>query len=258
MAADTGLQTRLKLAGQQYDQQTGLYYMRARYYDPALGRFLSEDPIGIAGGLNLYAYAGNDPVNQWDPTGLSAGVTCDWVWYELTWRYIEGDRKGEISRITYERKWECTKVSGGGDAWGGVKSGSSSTASSPSTMGQSVDQRERLLELPDEIQRCVANAQSSALASGAVGALAGGARGLVVGWVATVGPARSVGATAGVVVGLSTGGAGAVPAAHTGYWGTKILGTGAFTFESAREGFFHAAALSLIASMLQCGVEFAR
>jgi RHS repeat-associated protein len=78
VAADTGLKTRLKLAGQQYDQEVGLYYMRARYYDPALGRFLSEDPIGIAGGLNLYAYAGNDPVNMWDPTGLdpAGGDPC--------------------------------------------------------------------------------------------------------------------------------------------------------------------------------------
>ena len=69
--ADTGTTTRLRLAGQQYDQGSRLYYMRARYYDPDLGRFLSEDPIGISGGLNLYAYAGNDPVNMWDPSGTS-------------------------------------------------------------------------------------------------------------------------------------------------------------------------------------------
>ena len=68
--ADTGTTTRLRLAGQQYDQGSRLYFMRARYYDPDLGRFLSEDPIGISGGLNLYAYAGNDPVNMWDPSGL--------------------------------------------------------------------------------------------------------------------------------------------------------------------------------------------
>jgi RHS repeat-associated protein len=65
------------MAGAQYDQETGLYYMRARYYDPELGRFLSEDPIGIAGGLNLYAYAGNDPVNASDPAGLDPCTTPD-------------------------------------------------------------------------------------------------------------------------------------------------------------------------------------
>ena len=50
---------------------TGLYYNRARYYDPQLGRFISEDPIGLEGGINAYAYAGNDPVNGTDPFGLA-------------------------------------------------------------------------------------------------------------------------------------------------------------------------------------------
>ena len=68
-ATDTSV-VRFRFAGAEYDQETGLYYMRARYYDPALGRFLSEDPIGIDGGLNLYAYAGNDPTNRSDPSGL--------------------------------------------------------------------------------------------------------------------------------------------------------------------------------------------
>jgi RHS repeat-associated protein len=49
---------------------TGLYYYRARYYSPALQRFISEDPLGFSGGdLNLYAYTGNDPVNMVDPSG---------------------------------------------------------------------------------------------------------------------------------------------------------------------------------------------
>ena len=56
------------------DAQTGLYYVRARWYDPFLGRFMSEDPIGLEGGINQYAYALNDPVNLSDPTGL---WTCD-------------------------------------------------------------------------------------------------------------------------------------------------------------------------------------
>ncbi|MGE3527338.1 MAG: RHS repeat-associated core domain-containing protein [Gemmatimonadales bacterium] len=69
-APDTGVTTRIRLGGREYDRETGLYYLRGRYYDPGLGRFLSEDPLGVAGGLNLYAYAGNDPINHRDPYGL--------------------------------------------------------------------------------------------------------------------------------------------------------------------------------------------
>jgi RHS repeat-associated protein len=59
-------------AGYRYDSETGLYYVNARYYNPNLGRFLQTDPIGLSGGRNLYAYVGNDPINLFDPTGLSA------------------------------------------------------------------------------------------------------------------------------------------------------------------------------------------
>jgi RHS repeat-associated protein len=55
---------------------TGLYYVRARWYDPATRSFISEDPTGIAGGLYTYAFAGNDPVNGQDPTGLW-GISYD-------------------------------------------------------------------------------------------------------------------------------------------------------------------------------------
>jgi len=69
--ADTGFFiVRYRMGQQEYDGETALYHMGARYYDPQLGRWLSEDPAGIAGGLNLYAYAGNDPVNGRDPTGM--------------------------------------------------------------------------------------------------------------------------------------------------------------------------------------------
>lgn len=49
---------------------TGLYYYRARYYSPALVRFVSEDPIGFAGGFNVHRYVSNDPVMHRDPMGL--------------------------------------------------------------------------------------------------------------------------------------------------------------------------------------------
>ncbi len=68
----------IRYAGEFYDASAGLYYLRARYYDPATARFISEDTYrGDAtdpASLNLYAYCGNDPVNYTDPSGHSPGV----------------------------------------------------------------------------------------------------------------------------------------------------------------------------------------
>jgi RHS repeat-associated protein len=61
---------RIRFAGRELESESGLYYNNARWYDPQLHRFVSEDPIGIDGGLNLYAYVANDPVNATDPSGL--------------------------------------------------------------------------------------------------------------------------------------------------------------------------------------------
>jgi RHS repeat-associated protein len=59
----------LRFQGQYFDHETGLHYNRFRYYDPEIGRYLSKDPIGFAGGLNLHAYVAN-PVQRIDPLGL--------------------------------------------------------------------------------------------------------------------------------------------------------------------------------------------
>ncbi|MDO8412591.1 MAG: RHS repeat-associated core domain-containing protein, partial [Gallionellaceae bacterium] len=53
---------------------TGLYYYRARYYDPVRARFISEDPIGFVGGINLATYAGGNPVLHTDPDGLAPNM----------------------------------------------------------------------------------------------------------------------------------------------------------------------------------------
>jgi len=56
--------------GREWDPETSLYYYRARYYNPTAGRFISEDPFGLAGGTNLYAYVLNQPTGIVDPAGL--------------------------------------------------------------------------------------------------------------------------------------------------------------------------------------------
>jgi RHS repeat-associated protein len=54
------------------NDNNGLYFYRARYYDPVLKRFISEDPIGLAGGDNFFAYVNGNPISLTDPTGLQA------------------------------------------------------------------------------------------------------------------------------------------------------------------------------------------
>jgi len=60
-----------RFPGQYYDAETGLHYNRFRYYDPSIGRYVSADPIGQLGGVNLYSYVSNNPVNWFDPFGLT-------------------------------------------------------------------------------------------------------------------------------------------------------------------------------------------
>jgi RHS repeat-associated protein len=74
-ASSGSIVNRFQYAGRELDSETGLYFYRARYYDPGAGRFLSEDPIGFRGGRNFYAYVNNDPTNLIDPDG-TAFIDC--------------------------------------------------------------------------------------------------------------------------------------------------------------------------------------
>jgi RHS repeat-associated protein len=68
-----------RYTGRRFDRETGLYYYRARYYSPNLGRFLQTDSVGYKDDLNLYAYVGSDPLDKTDPTGTECdkqGTTC--------------------------------------------------------------------------------------------------------------------------------------------------------------------------------------
>lgn len=58
------------LPGQYFDAETGLHYNYFRNYDPSTGRYVESDPLGLAGGLNVYAYGNLNPINTTDPLGL--------------------------------------------------------------------------------------------------------------------------------------------------------------------------------------------
>jgi RHS repeat-associated protein len=69
--ATEGIFNPYRYTAREQDIETGLYYYRARYYDPTIGRFISQDPIGFLGsGTNFYAYVRSDPINLTDPLGL--------------------------------------------------------------------------------------------------------------------------------------------------------------------------------------------
>jgi len=69
---------KLRYTGREFDRETGLYYYRARYYDPELGRFYTEDPLRFRAGINFYAYVNNNPLNANDPTGLFFEEIGEW------------------------------------------------------------------------------------------------------------------------------------------------------------------------------------
>jgi len=84
----TRIGNRYLFQGREYSWQTGLYYFRARWYNPNTARWLSKDPIGISGGLNQYVAFGNNPVNFVDPSGLCDEPVA--FWSGGRWRYFNG------------------------------------------------------------------------------------------------------------------------------------------------------------------------
>lgn len=74
-ASSGSIANRFQYTGREFDSETGLYFYRARYYDPTGGRFTAEDPIGFGGGMNFYRYVFNNSILLVDSTGLAPGST---------------------------------------------------------------------------------------------------------------------------------------------------------------------------------------
>ena len=109
------LNNRIRYTGQQYDDVTGQYYLRARYYNPVAGRFMQED-VYQGDGLNLYAYCGNNPVVYDDPSG-----------YERKACPPQGKISESVDETSYGKSSSnCTELAPYYPANNGAESGSSS------------------------------------------------------------------------------------------------------------------------------------
>lgn len=94
------------------DKTTGLQYLKSRYYDPSLGRFISRDPIRYQGGINLYAYVDNNPMMWVDPSGegkipgFGCAIACGTALYQIGKYYaiMAGCKAGGLSGDDF---WKC-------------------------------------------------------------------------------------------------------------------------------------------------------
>ncbi|PCJ34069.1 MAG: hypothetical protein COA75_14225 [Cellvibrionales bacterium] len=91
----------LRFPGQYYDQESQLHYNYFRDYDPQTGRYVQSDPIGLSGGLNTYAYVGNNPIMKTDPLGL-----VEWIGTQTT--AAAGEFGGAVI-FTFNLETKCIK-----------------------------------------------------------------------------------------------------------------------------------------------------
>ncbi|WP_052729272.1 RHS repeat domain-containing protein [Chromobacterium vaccinii] len=100
-ASKAGIRNPFRFQGQYHDDESGLHYNRHRYYDPEIGRFISRDPIGLMGGINIHSYAPN-PVEWVDPFGLSKTSSS-------AGRKQASDKPNQNAKCPCRKKWEVNR-----------------------------------------------------------------------------------------------------------------------------------------------------
>lgn len=128
--------TRLRWKGLYFDGgPAALYYARARWYDPQARRFVSEDPIGLTGGINQFVFGGNDPINMSDPSGLCPPTRCLAVLSNIAaigyWGGVYYISQSEISNfLTVYRRQEYQALTDMQSRFGG-RTGATGPTSTP-------------------------------------------------------------------------------------------------------------------------------
>jgi RHS repeat-associated protein len=110
-----------RFPGQYYDPETGLHYNYFRYYNPQTGRYITPDPIGLEGGINLFAYVANNPITNIDPEGLWIQIipylqriaAHPYVQRGLYYAQVYGQRALDLAKNLLQRGGACYKGEGG-------------------------------------------------------------------------------------------------------------------------------------------------
>jgi RHS repeat-associated protein len=142
----------LRFAGQYEDTESGYHYNWHRYYDPSTGRYLTPDPIGLAGGLNGYGYAGQDPMGAVDPWGLKVYVTGHNISPTSSWHsallLVPDDQAAFANKPGYIFGGASDGVANG--KWYQVVSAGPSRGWNLIEPGKLVDERNRSTDLPSK------------------------------------------------------------------------------------------------------------
>jgi RHS repeat-associated protein len=192
---------------------TKLYLMGARWYDPISRQFMSEDPIGVQGGINLYSFAENDPINHADPSGLDDNYDGDFYddSYLNSFDYSDlglnlnslglGGPDGQLTTTTLGIDY----IYGIGPdfSWARIDPGLffAAVQSIPGSMGLSGSDAARKPKQGQGQRDCTADAIQGAKDGAVDGAIVGAVTGAVVGGVAGFTAGAVTGGTAGVILG---------------------------------------------------------